>query len=167
MKQSWGIALLGLAVVLALVLHGRTLKKEVRGLRDQLLAEELSRSHADEQLLESFDHALSDLISQLGSLERDLNVAILSRDMISLLPEGYVGSVAAYIKDEIEALVNQKPVFGTTWEILSMDFLSPDLVAVQCRDGEITGTLLLVIYPGDSEGYSAEVLYSNIKLWAG
>lgn len=167
MKQRWGIALLGLAFLLAFVLQGRTLKKEVRGIRDQLLAEELSRSHADEQLLESFDHTLSDLISQVGSLEKDLNAALLSRDMISLLPGAYVDSVTAYIKDEIEVLVNQKPVFGTAWEILSMDFLSPDLVAVQCRDGEITGTLLVVIYLGDAGGYSAEVLYSNIKLWAG
>lgn len=167
MKRTWGIVVLGLVFLLAFVLQWHHLTKEIRELRDQILAEELGRSHADEQLLESFDHTLYDLNAQVGSVEKELNAALLRLDMVSLLPEGYVGNVTTYIKDEIETLVNQKPVFGTAWEILSMDFLSPDLVAVQCRDGEITGTLLVVIYPGDSGGYSAEVLYSNINLWAG
>lgn len=167
MKASWGIVVLGLALSLALVLQWRYVTKEIRGLRDQLLAEELSRSHADEQLLESFDQTLSDLNSQVGSVEKDLTAALLRQDMTSLLPQDYVGSVTDYIRAEIDTLVNQTPVFGSSWEIISVDFLSPDLVAVQCRDGEITGTLLVVIYSGDAGGYAAEVLYSNIKLWAG
>jgi hypothetical protein len=166
-RTSAAVVLTLLACSAVFFLWGRHLTGEIAALRNQVLTEELSRSHADEQLLASLGQAMGDLMSQVGSVEEKLEKLARVRDMKSLLPDEYVREVPAYIRNEIELLVNQEPVFGTAWEVLSVQFFSPNLVAVGCRDGEIAGTLLVLIYPAQSGGYSAEVLYSNVKLWAG
>jgi hypothetical protein len=131
------------------------------------MAEELHRIEGDDRVQKHLDTILEDLLRQVGSMDQEIREMTGRHDLEKLLPVDYVERVRGVIADQIDELVDQQPVFGTVWEILSIRFFSPDIIAVQCRDGEIQGTLLVLIYSEDKETYIGEVLYSNIKPWAG
>jgi hypothetical protein len=156
-----------LLICTALVVRGHILKKEIRELRDHVMAEELHRIEGDDRVQKHLDTILEDLLRQVGSMDQEIREMTGRHDLEKLLPVDYVERVRGFIADQIDELVDQQPVFGTVWEILSIRFFSPDIIAVQCRDGEIQGTLLVLIYSEDKETYIGEVLYSNIKPWAG
>jgi len=166
-KRSTIFILAILLICTALFVRGHILKKEIRELRDHVMAEELHRIEGDDRVQKHLDTILEDLLRQVGSMDQEIREMTGRHDLEKLLPVDYVERVRGFIADQIDELVDQQPVFGTVWEILSIRFFSPDIIAVQCRDGEIQGTLLVFIYSEDKETYIGEVLYSNIKPWAG
>jgi hypothetical protein len=166
-KRSTIFILAILLICTALFVRGHILKKEIRELRDHVMAEELHRIEGDDRVQKHLDTILEDLLRQVGSMDQEIREMTGRHDLEKLLPVDYVERVRGFIADQIDELVDQQPVFGTVWEILSIRFFSPDIIAVQCRDGEIQGTLLVLIYSEDKETYIGEVLYSNIKPWAG
>lgn len=167
MKRSTIFILAILLICTALFVRGHILKKEIRELRDHVMAEELHRIEGDDRVQKHLDTILEDLLRQVGSMDQEIREMTGRHDLEKLLPVDYVERVRGFIADQIDELVDQQPVFGAVWEILSIRFFSPDIIAVQCRDGEIQGTLLVLIYSEDKETYIGEVLYSNIKPWAG
>jgi hypothetical protein len=166
-KRSTIFILAILLICTALFVRGHILKKEIRELREHVMAEELHRIEGDDRVQKHLDTILEDLLRQVGSMDQEIREMTGRHDLEKLLPVDYVERVRGFIADQIDELVDQQPVFGTVWEILSIRFFSPDIIAVQCRDGEIQGTLLVLIYSEDKETYIGEVLYSNIKPWAG
>lgn len=167
MKRSTIFIFAILLICTALFVRGHILKKEIRELRDHVMAEELHRIEGDDRVQKHLDTILEDLLRQVGSMDQEIREMTGRHDLEKLLPVDYVERVRGFIADQIDELVDQQPVFGTVWEILSIRFFSPDIIAVQCRDGELQGTLLVFIYSEDKETYIGEVLYSNIKPWAG
>jgi hypothetical protein len=166
-KRSTIFILAILLICTALFVRGHILKKEIRELREHVMAEELHRIEGDDRVQKHLDTILEDLLRQVGSMDQEIREMTGRHDLEKLLPVDYVERVRGFIADQIDELVDQQPVFGAVWEILSIRFFSPDIIAVQCRDGEIQGTLLVLIYSEDKETYIGEVLYSNIKPWAG
>lgn len=168
MKNGASLLVLVLLVcVVILFAGGRYLRQDVLGLKDRILAEESARTQEDDRVRRYLEETLDNVLIQLDSLDKEIKKTADRQDLETQLPEEYIRKVRAYVVDRIDALVNQPPVFGTAWEILSIRFLSPDLVSVQCRDGQIHATLLVLIYNGDKGGYAGEVLYSDVQPWAG
>lgn len=168
MKRALPFSFLVMLVCAGVVfVWGLFLKMEIYDLKDQILAEESQRMQEDDLILDHLGDTASHLFMQIGSMEKAIRQGSNTLDFEADLPEEYLESVRFYVRDQIDALVNQHPVFSTEWEILSIRFYAPDLVAVECRDGEIHGILLVLIYPGDQGAYTGEVLFSNIRPWAG
>jgi len=163
---SWLIFALLVSVVILFV-NGRIMKQRILDLRHRVLSEESARSHEDDQVRLDLNETLSNVLTEVESLSKEVKELSSRQDPETQLPEEYTRKVRSLITDEIDALVNQPPVFGPAWEILSIRFLSPDLISVQCRDGQIDATLLVLIYAEDKGTYAGEVLYSNVKPWAG
>ncbi len=168
MKNGTTLVLMAVLLVLGLLFFwDGAMRRELSVLQEKIRSEEVARAEADGRILLSVDEAADHLLLQMSTMEQQLERMAREQDLRKDLPEDYIEAVENYIDEQIEVLVAQRPVFTLAWEIVSVRFWTPNLVSVRCRDGQVGGDLLLVIYPRGGQAYVAEVLYSTVRPWAG
>jgi hypothetical protein len=167
-KNGTTLVLFAVVLILGLLLFwDHAMRRELTMLRAQIQSVEAARAEADGRILRSVDETADHLLLQMSTMEQQLEKMAREQDLRKDLPEDYIEAVENYIDEQIEVLVAQRPVFTLAWEIVSVRFWTPNLVSVRCRDGQVGGDLLLVIYPRGGQAYVAEVLYSTVRPWAG
>ena len=158
------VAVAAAASALAWAAH---LAGRVRALERAARVERKQRLAQVQELKRGTESLRGEAAARLQALEAGVEQAMAAADVESRLPADYVEAVRALVRDRIRELAGQEPVFGPAWEVREIRFLAPNLVSVRCRDGAVQGTLLVWIYPGDEEPYAAEVLFSDLRPWAG
>lgn len=93
------------------------------------------------------------LETELGFLEKKLSI-IESRGYKSTSPEFYSSSapnfaeyqkaIAEHLDKNINKLITEKP-YGERWVISNLEFLSPDIIAVNYEDGHDVGSIYLKV----------------------
>ncbi len=168
MRNGTTIALMTVVLLLGLLFFwDGAMRRELIVLREQIQNEETARAEADGRVVRRVDESADHLALQMSTMEQQLEKSTGEQDLRKDLPVDYVEAVENYIAEQIEVLVGQRPVFSLAWDVVSVRFWTPNVVAVRCRDGEVAGELLLVIYPRGGQAYAAEVLYSTVRPWAG
>ena len=164
MKKGSSLVLFITVILIGILfLWARSLHHEIKGLHQQIQNEEQVRTEKDDLILKHVDDSLENVMVRMESMEKSMKKLSKAQDMEAALPNDYVQAVRALMTEQIAALINQPPVFGPAWEILSIRFIGANLVAIECKDGEISASLLVLIYPEENEDYSSEVLYADVK----
>ncbi len=168
MRNGTTIVLMAVVLLLGLLFFwDGAMRRELILLREKVQSEEAARAQADGRIVRRVDESADHLALQMSTMEQQLESGTGEQNLRKELPADYVQAVETYISDQIEVLVGQAPVFTLAWDIVSVRFWTPNVVSVRCRDGQVSGDLILVIYPRGGQSYVAEVLYSTVRPWAG
>ncbi len=168
MRNGTTLALMAVVLILGLLFFwDGAMRRELYALRERIQSEAAARAEADARVVQRLDESADHLALQMSTMEQQLEKSTREQDLRKDLPQDYVDAVESYVAEQIEVLVGQAPVFTLTWEVVSVRFWTANVVSVRCRDGQVAGDLLLVIYPRGGQAYAAEVLYSTVRPWAG